>query len=533
MNKATKLIALSILMSALAGGAGAQAASLAADGVKGANDQLLTEVRTEAGEGGFGSLNGTKQTASFRSPESLAFLPNGTLLISDTQNHTIRKSYGGQVVNYAGIFYKRDERGFPVGALLDGGSDLSMFQRPQGIAIDSQGNVFVADSGNNAIRKIDPAGKVTTVAGNGLTGSDDGSGAAARFNSPADVAVAPDGTLYVADTLNHLIRSISPAGVVKTLNAPSTRVVEVTAGQAVPAGDYLDGLLASAKFNEPGGLALDAKGNLYVADTGNQRIRYIDFQTGNVTTVAGASPAAVKTELYAESDFADGAALEARFSFPLGLAVTDEGGLLIADSQNHSVRYLLDGKVTTIAGEAGQRSGNLDGTDRGATLERPVDVTVSPTGEILVADSYNNKIRSISLYRLPANLPKDGNVKVVLDLQWIEFDALPEIVDGRTMVPVRAITEALGYTVTFDDATRAVQLKKGTEAVELTIGKTGIKRLANGAVASEKATDVAPYIKADRTYVPVRFFAEEIGLDVQWNDANRTAILRERTIGGQ
>lgn len=189
---------------------------------------------------------------------------------------------------------------------MDGASDLSLFSGPQGIATDAQGNVYVADTGNHSIRKIDPSGNVSTIAGDGVLGKEDGPGSKARFNSPLDVAVAADGTVYVADTLNHAIRSISPSGQVTTLNAASGRAVEVSPGQAAPAGDFADGALAQAKFNEPSGLALDGKGNLYVSDAGNQRIRYIDLQQGTVTTAAGSGKAEALKDLYVPGGFATG-----------------------------------------------------------------------------------------------------------------------------------------------------------------------------------------------------------------------------------
>lgn len=530
MNKALKIIALSILTSVIAGGTGASAAGLYAGSLRGADNQPMLQVTTYAGTGDMGNVNGRTSAAQFRIPVSVAVKPDGTILFSDSRNHQIRKINNGVVAPLAGIYYKMDGKGYPAGGRLDGAGDLSLFSNPNGIATDEQGNVYVADTGNHAIRKIDTAGKVSTLAGDGILGKQDGAGSKARFNSPMDVAVAANGTVYVADTLNHAIRSISPSGQVTTLNALSSRAVEVSPGQAAPAGDFADGALAQAKFNEPSGLALDRKGNLYVSDSGNQRIRYIDLQQGTVTTVAGGGKAEPLKDLYVPGGFADGNALNAAFNFPLGLSVTEEGGVVIADSQNHSIRYLLNGQVSTLAGAKAQTTGEDDGIEGYAQLQRPSDVAVLADGSLLVADSYNNKIRRIRPFKLPANLPNDSNVKVVLDDKWIEFDALPEIGNGRTMVPVRAIAEALGYKVTFDDETRAVQLSKDGVTIELYIDRTGVKRIEQGKAGVEKSTDAAPYMKQERTYVPVRFFAEEIGLDVQWDQATRTAILRTPTI---
>ncbi|TBL81340.1 stalk domain-containing protein [Paenibacillus thalictri] len=531
MRKVGKLLAASVLSAALLGGNGAWAASLSKDGVAGSDDQILTNVSTYAGTGDFGSYNAERLGSSFRGVFGLLAAKDGSMIATDQKNHLLRQVAGAKVNTFAGIILQKDVKGFPVGARIDGKADSSLFQEPAGIAADAQGNIYVADSANNAIRKIDTQGQVTTLAGNGVLGSMDGVGEKAGFYNPEDVAVAADGTIYVADSLNHLIRSISPAGAVTTLTGASTRAVEVAPGQYTMAGDYKDGDIKTALFNEPTGLALDAKGNLYVSDSGNQRIRYIDFAAGKVTTVAGAAVSGDnslygKNALYAPGDFADGDALKSLFNYPMGIAVTDEGGLVIADSLNHSVRYLLGGKVTTLAGDAAQKSGELDGADRSAEFNRPTDVAVATDGSIFVADSFNNKIRKIDLYHLPANLPQNDNVKVVNGSILIQFDVQPEIANGRTMVPVRAITEALGYTVSFRDSDRSVQLTKGNVTIELYIDKTGIKRVEKGKPEVAKETDVAPYIKEDSTFVPIRFFAEEIGLNVQWNNATRTAIIR-------
>lgn len=532
MNKAVQRVALTLLAAAMIGGRGAYAASIESNRLRGADQQSMVHVTTFAGTGDLGSANGAGDRVTFRIPSRLVIMPDNTVLISDSRNHLIRKLDEGRVSPYAGILYEMDEKGFPIGGLLDGQSDGALFHEPQGMAVDANGNVYVADAGNHAIRKIDASGRVFTLAGSGLIGLKDGKGEAASFYRPTDVAVSADGTLYVADTLNHVIRSVSPSGEVKSLSAPSTRAVEVSPGQASPAGDFADGELSQAKFNEPGGLVMDDKGNLYVSDSGNQRIRYIDLQAGTVTTVAGGGAASAKKELYVPGDYADGEASEARFNFPLGIAWTEEGGLIVADSQNHAIRYVSNGQVTTLAGVPGSTSDQLDGIEGIARMHRPTGVAVQADGSIIVADAFNNKLRQIRFYTLPDGMPKDSNVKVVLDNRWLPFDAPPEITAGRTMVPVRAIAEALGYEVTFDDATRAVRLSKEDVTVEITIDRTGIKRMALGR-EWVKETDAAPYIKHDLTYVPVRFFAEEIGLDVQWNQAARTAILRHKQGAGE
>ncbi|WP_282936700.1 stalk domain-containing protein [Paenibacillus sp. RC67] len=535
MNKSVRLLAATVMaVSLLGGGTGAWAASIDKEGLRNSTGQIMTNITTYAGLGDDGSHNDENRLqATFRNPYGLLVLKDGTLLVSDMKNHLLRSISNTKVTSMAGMMIGKDVKGFPIGGRYDADAASSVFQRPAGMAQDSAGNIYVADSGNNAIRKIDAAGKVTTLAGNGLMGSNDAKGAEATFNSPQDVAVAPNGTLYVADTLNHVIRKITADGTVTTLTAPSKRAVEVTPGQVLWSGDFVDGDIAKSKFNEPTALAIDSKGNLFISDSGNQKIRYMDFGTGKVTTVAGGSADGTEsmyglTSLYAAGGYADGDAQKALFNYPMGITLTADGGLLIADSMNYSIRYLSNGKVVTLAGDSKLVAGEADGIERSAQFQKPTDVVVASDGTIYIADAFGNKIRQLNVYKLPSELPKDDMVKVVLGSQIIAFDAQPEIVNDRTMIPVRAITEALGYKVSYQDDNRIVQLKKGDVTIELYLDKTGIKKIEAGKPDVLKETDTAPYIKQDRTFVPVRFFAEEIGMDVQWDNGTRTVILREK-----
>lgn len=536
--KYLKYIIVSSLMAVtVLGGSSARAAGLSADALLSSNGQILADVSTLAGIGDFEDKNGEALSAAFRAPNSVIQLANGSILVADTRNHLIRKISDGKVTTFAGpeVVVSNNSQGFPTGGLVDGKSSEAFFNEPTGLAVDAKGNVYIADSANNAIRKVDTNGQVSTLAGNGVPGSKDGKGAEASFNHPSDVAAAADGTLYVADSLNHVIRKITVDGTVSTLNAASNRVIQIRPGEAAFAGDYQDGSLAVAKFNEPAGLVLDSKGNLFVSDTGNQRIRYIDFHAGTVITVAGSTPIISKNsiydknELYAGGDFLNGDSLKAKFDFPKGLALTSEGGVLIADSLNHVIRYLLDGKVSTIAGT--MKTGETDGVEQAAEFYNPNDVLVTAQGNIIVADSSNNKIRKIAPYQLPGNLENNDQVKVVNGNKVISFDAEPEIQGGRTMVPVRAISEAFGYEVKYAelDGKSVVQLMKEDVTVELIIGQTGVVRKQAGQSDIHQVTDAAPYMKEGRTFVPVRFFAEQIGLDVQWDAAHQTVILRTKS----
>jgi len=472
--------------------------------------------------------------SSLRNPSGVLALPDGTVIVADTGNQVIKRIRDGAVERFSGMNLLRDERGLPVGALLDGAADSSGYNQPTGLDYDAEGNIYVADAGNHAIRKIAPDGSVSTIAGDGVLGFADGAGSEARFYHPSDVAVADDGTIYVADTLNHAIRRIDRNGRVTTLNAPSTRVVEVFPGVVEAAGDYRDGPLAEALFNEPSGLALDERGNLYVSDSGNQRIRYIDLQKQTVTTVAGGVYADAargvlykEAALYAEGFYQDGPALEALFYYPRGIALTAEGGLLIADSENHAVRYLKNGQVTTVAGQP-EEHGYANGIEGNNALYRPADVALAADGTLLIADSYNHAIRQVKLYELPSTVQAAADIQVVYEDRLIRFDAQPEAVNGRTMVPVRFIAEALGYQVEYAAGEQRITLAGDDRTIEFRLGQAEITlRTADGEVV-RRNIDAAPYAKSDRTYVPVRFFAEIIGLDVAWIQDQKLVILRHK-----
>lgn len=259
----------------------------------------------------------------------------------------------------------------------DGTGAAARFNMPAGITADAAGNIYLADTGNNAIRRITPSGVVTTFAGSvgGVyEGSTDGTGTFARFNSPHGLALDPGGNLYVADTDNHTIRKITPAGIATTL-----------AGTAGSSGS-IDGAGAAARFNFPGGVAVDSAGNVYVADTDNSIIRRIT-PTGAVTTLAGTA---------GKIGSADGTGPAARFNYPTGVAVDATGNVYVADTANCTIRRITsDGVVSTLAGEAGL-DGSLDGSGSAARFFYPISLTVGITGTLYVADSFNCTIRQIT-----------------------------------------------------------------------------------------------------------------------------------------
>jgi sugar lactone lactonase YvrE len=314
--------------------------------------------------GGSGSVDAIGSAARFNFPSDIAFDSNGNAYITDVANDTIRKmAPNGAVTTLAGS---------PVQAgTNDGVGSGAMFSNPEGLTVDSNGNVFVVDTGNQTIRKITPLGSVSTFAGLALhSQTNDGVGAAARFNTPIGITMDTNGNFFVGDTHNETIRKITPDATVTTF-----------AGTANVSGTN-DGPALSAQFGFPEGLAFDGNGNLYVADSDNSSVRKIAVD-GSVSTLAGTPTI---------NGSADGTGTAA-FRFPFGLATDSSGNVYIGDTDNSLVRKITPaGIVTTIGGVAGQ-FGNFDGTGSDALFSGPEGIAVDSQGNVYVADAGNHSIR--------------------------------------------------------------------------------------------------------------------------------------------
>ena len=254
---------------------------------------------------------------------------------------------------------------------MDSHGEDALFSLPLDIALDASGDLYVADSGNERIRRIAPDGTVTTLAGS-ESGFVDGPATTARFFAPTGLALDGSGGLFVCEAGNHTIRRVDL----------TTGEVTTLAG-GLPG--YQDGPLADARFQQPNGLVVDRASNtLCVADTWNNAIRRVDLGTRRVETLAGG----------AVSGSRDGSGLEARFFHPVRLALDETGGMYVSDSENNRIRHVsASGDVTTVAGGS---VGYEEGTGSAARFARPSGLALAQDGTLFLSDRLNHVIRSVT-----------------------------------------------------------------------------------------------------------------------------------------
>lgn len=570
-------------------------------------------VTTLAGTLGIsGAADGLGTAASFNAPRGIVVDGLGNLYVADTGNHVIRKiTPANQVSTLAGNTSAAGQ--------VDGSGNSAQFSAPAGMAISSQGIIFIADRATHSIRQMDTNGTVTTLAGSGKAGNADGVGNSAAFNQPSAVAIDAFNNVYVADTGNYLIRKITPTGVVTTIAGtlgssgstdgdgsvatftdlqgivvsvdgktlyvndqhrvralqfnPGTTTYTVSTYVGAPVGNafsighaiglamgssnklflsdrdsdtiqqvtntggtvanstyagvsppssetplpgYVEGVQTAARFSSPSGLALDASGNLLVADQANSLVRKVS-PTGITSAMAGLastpgiangpgpsarlsapnglatdnsgntyivdstantvrviSPAGIVSTLAGTANVtgsADGTGTAATFNNPNGVAVDGSGNLYVTDTGNSTIRRISPtGVVTTLAGKVGN-SGNTDGKGSAALFSNPQGIAVSKSGVVYVADTNNSVIRAIT---------PDGTVSTLAGkaLQGGSVDGTGSA--ARFNLPVGLAIDAAGNLFVTDYGNNTVRMVTSAGVVSTAAGQPGVQAVVTG-----------------------------------------------------
>jgi len=326
-------------------------------------------INTVAGNGtaGFSGDGGPATTAMLNFPSGVALDSSGNIYIADSLNRRIRKVTGTTMGTIAGdgvLSYSGD-----------GGPAISaQLNTPQAVAADTSGNFYIADTFNNVVRKVNTAGIITTIAGTGTAGysGDGGAATSAQLNGPQGIVVDSSGNIYISDTQNARVRKISGG------------TITSVAGNGTPGYGGDGGSATSALLDVPIGLALDSANNLYIADFSNNRIRKVSG--GTITTVAGSGNGGYAGD--------HGPATSALLNFPIGVAVDSGGNLYIADSGNNVIREVSSGNISTVVGTGYPGYSGDNGLAISAMITNPAAVAVDSTGSLYIADA-NSRVRKV------------------------------------------------------------------------------------------------------------------------------------------
>jgi len=374
----TNAMGTSVTLSVAVSGSGPFSYQWQLNGTNLPNTNFIITTVAGTNSAGYSGDGGAAIQATLSNPEGAAFDAGGNLYIADTSNHRIRKvDTNSMITTVAGT----NSMGFSG----DGGAAINaQLYDPSGVAFDAAGNLYIADTVNNRIRKVDTNGIISTIAGTNSAGYSGDSGAAvnAKLNGPSGVAFDAMSNLYIADYGNNRIRMVGTNGVITTV-----------AGTNFPGFSGDSGAAINAELHFPSGVALDGSGNLYIADYANSRIRKVDTN-GNISTVAGTN-----ISRYAGDG---GPATQANLNGPGGVALDAARNLYIGDTYNYRIRKVdTNGIITTVAGTNNLGYSGDGGTATNARLYDPYGMALDAIGNLYIADSGNNRIREVEFAGSP------------------------------------------------------------------------------------------------------------------------------------
>jgi sugar lactone lactonase YvrE len=352
------------------------------------NAQLINTIAGN-GTSGYSGDGGLATAAQLSSMSGVAIDVDGNLFLAEYNNNTIRK------VDHSGIITTVAGTG-TTGYSGDGGpATAAEVNRPKAVAVDNAGNFYISEDDNNRIRKINSAGIISTIAGNGAAtfSGDGGPATSASLNAPAGIAIDASGNIYIADYNNNRVRKVSTSGIISTVAGTGTAGYSGDGGQAT-----------AAQLHFPVSVVVDATGNIFIADMYNACIRKVDSK-GLITTIAGTGTAGYS---------GDGAsAIHAQLSNPSALALDSYGTLYVADYDNNRIRKIsTDNIITTITGNGTPGFTGDGGPASGAEVNLPTGVALSSAGEIYIGDSGNNRVRKISLVTSSAQLQAKARASI-------------------------------------------------------------------------------------------------------------------------
>ena len=358
------------------------------------NNTETNSMQTVVGADIYNGSNIVASSARLSVPRNSAFDKNGNYFVADQLNHIIRKiDTNGIMTTVAGTPGEIGDTG------NNGAATSAKLESPRGVTVDSQGNLYISDTENHRIRKVDTDGIITTFAGVVNFGySGDGNAAtSAQLNFPYQITVDASDNVYFADNRNNVIRKVDI----------SSGTISTVAGNGNNSFSGDDGLAVNASLSGPLGVIFDSKGNMYIADSANNRIRKVDTN-GKITTFAGTG----------DSDFYDNASgNEAKFSYPSTLAVDSKDNIYVTDSGNHAVRKITpDGFVTSVVGNYGRGYRKSDSTAFSAALAQPYGISIDANDNIYLSDSWNYVVRKFRSRKTTLKVPSEyASIQAAID----------------------------------------------------------------------------------------------------------------------